>query len=512
MMGPSAFLTRPSDLEMLEAQLAQLALGDALLLETSVKSWLESIAVVRPCEADTVIADEDWLACALPSSSEEELLTRTLLRDPLYRLHVDIFLAEVVVAVGQSGRWPRLEELIFGELSILAPRIAAMIEFARSGYGGWETVSWRNLDVLPKETSSLMDQRCWGISGAPDELFPILRIRYPALASVPVFLPMSSPLAARVVSAATRGEGIRISGQRKAEVIDLAWQGAPLWWYSHNDQLEVSLGAPCRTRGLAEDLTSHMFSRGIPAHVRERSALVPDHCAAIRASFWKIADTKVDGLAFVGAQSRKAWPEDKDAAGRGLPCREQLEHLVRSRQPLHGTSDPADDALQLLAEHPLYGFWIQILLLEALDRELGEETLIFAPPTHALVEDVEAETRIFYRPRNDSSVQAQLLYELGSLDDIMTKIAKSVQVHPVPTLGDAGGTWAMSLALLARVGVVQTRHDRWTLSTHVLDRLHGGGLMTGVIRRGRTFREHVHNGLEQLWQTRHEAAQEDHNA
>jgi len=162
----------------------------------------------------------------------------------------------------------------------------------------------------------------------------------------------------------------------------------------------------------------------------------------------------------------------------------------------------------MLADHPLYGFWIQTLLVEALDRELGEETLLFAPPTHAIVKDIESATRVYYRPRLDTNTRVRALLELGPLDDVMSRLAASVSLRSVPTLGDTAGPWAMSLGLLARVGITQTRHDRWTLSTHALDRLHGGGLMTGVIRRGKRFREGLHEVLEGLWRERAEVAQE----
>ena len=165
-----------------------------------------------------------------------------------------------------------------------------------------------------------------------------------------------------------------------------------------------------------------------------------------------------------------------------------------------------------LADHPLFGFWLQILLLEALDRELGEETLLFAPPPHAIVGDVEAATRVYYRPRSEPNRQLQALLELGALDDVMSRVANGVGVRPVAVLGDRAGPWAMSLALLATVGITQIRHGRWTLSTHALDRLHGGGLMTGVIRRGRAFRQRLHVALEDLWRECADGVQEAHSA
>lgn len=495
-----ATLSSPSDLDALQSNLVELALGGAITPESGVRSWLESMAVVRAGDAEAVVADEDWLACTLPSPRAEDLLVRTLLRDPLYRLHVDVALAAVIVAVGVSGRWPRLEELLFGDLKVTAPRLAALIELVRADEGSWNEATWRRLDPVPTGLACLLDARCWGLAGSPDELFPVLRTRYPAFAAVPVMVVSPSQLVSTVVSAATTGEAVRVPVSQQSEVHQLARQGVPLWWRPMADgQIEVTLSTPCRARGTTAGASTYSYSLGTAAHVRDRSALLVSAPAPARTSLWKVVEDAAVGLAFVGASRHDDWPADELAILRGLPSSRHLGELVRVRQSARGSIDPADDALRALADHPLYGFWIQVLLIEALDRELGEETILFAPPTHAIVRDVEAATRVYYRPRAQGTQEVQRLLELGSLDDVMTRVSTSVSIHPVGALGDAAGPWSTSLALLTRVGIVQTRHDRWSLTTHTLDRLHGGGLMTGVIRRGRDFRERLHEVLEALW-------------
>lgn len=492
--------------------LVELALGGSVEPGPALREWLEAIGAAQAGDGESVIADEDWLACSLPAASADELLVRTFLRDPLYRLHLDLALAEVVATIGISSRWQRLEELLFGELAVLSPRILALVELARDNDGNWGIDCWRRLRPLPLDIAAILDERCWGIAGSPEELFPVLRTRYPAFASVPVFIQSSSSLVLRVVSAATAGEGVRVAGHGESELFDLAEKGVPLWWRHLGDgQIEVTLSSPCRVRGGQDSFSTHAFSRGVPINVRERSALLSGHAARPRASFWEIAEAETAGLAFVGASSRDAWPSDQDAASRGLPRAEDLENLVRSRRVEKGITDPADEALRRLSDHPLYGFWVQVLLVEALDRELGEETLLIAPPTHAIVEDIEGATHVYYQPRVDATRQLRPLLELGPLDEVMNRLAMSVNLRPVAALGDIAGSWPLSLALLARVGIVQTRHDRWALSTYSLDRLHGGGLMTGVIRRGRRFRERLHDVLEALWAERAKAAWEAKN-
>jgi hypothetical protein len=513
MTEPPISLSRPSDLDALQANLVELALGGAIAPEPGVRGWLEAIGVAGAMEGDSIVADEDWLGCSLPSRSAKDLLARTLLRDPLYRLHVDLALGEVVTAVGASGRWSRLEDLLFGELAVLAPRLVALVDLARTQGGASESAFWRQLDPLPQATTATFDERCWGITGAAEAMFPVLRTQYPALASVPVFIREADPLVIAVSLAASAGEAVRVPANHQEKLPSLARQGVPLSWRNLEDgSFEVTLSAPCRMRGTAEGVSTQPYSRGVPAIARQASALLPTHAPNTRASFWEIADSRASGLAFIGTATRDAWPSDNDASHRGLPHGGLLSNLVRSRRVEHGSSDPADDAFRSLAAHPLFGFWVQVLLVEALDRELGEETLLLAPPTHALVEDVEAATRVYYRPRSDAARKVRPLLDLGGLDDVMTRLAAPSGVHPVAALGDPAGPWAMSLALLARVGVAQTRHDRWALSAHALDRLHGGGLMTGVIRRGRTFRERLHEVLEQLWRERVELAPEIRSA
>jgi hypothetical protein len=61
------------------------------------------------------------------------------------------------------------------------------------------------------------------------------------------------------------------------------------------------------------------------------------------------------------------------------------------------------------------------------------------------------------------------------------------------------GAWSNALSLLRAAGVVVGRHYGWAIDEAVLDRLHGGGLMTGVLRRGRDMRDRIREELRLLW-------------
>jgi hypothetical protein len=61
----------------------------------------------------------------------------------------------------------------------------------------------------------------------------------------------------------------------------------------------------------------------------------------------------------------------------------------------------------------------------------------------------------------------------------------------------------MGLALFVSLGLVSlsASKDRWILHADVLDRLHGGGLMSGVLRRGKGVRDRIRSHLQNLWAT-----------
>jgi hypothetical protein len=515
MTAAGATAKRPDDLDDLQGSLEELAVGGSISATVSCRDWLESICIAEAAGANQLIGTQDWLHCSLPAPSGSDLLVRTLLRDPLYRLHIDLVLAGVVSAIGTSGRWRRLEELLFGDLQALSPRIASLLKWVQTGsrLASWEDVEWRHLDALSPETAARFDRRCWGTTG--ESLFAVLHARYPNLAGTPVFVDVDDALLTATIVAAANGEGVKVSGTDEPLLLDLSKGGAPVWWRQRGDgSLEVTLSSPCRARGVEGDSPTSLFSRGVPALSRTRSAttILGMSNGLDRSNFWPVAESNMPGLAFCGSARGKRWPSDDDAPGRALPLQQHLSDLVRARRKERGASDPADDALRRLAEHTLFGFWIQVLLLEALDRELGEETLLLAPPTHTLVEDIEGATYVYYQPRRIAELERITTLEIGPLDTVMTQVAAATGINSVGALGDAAGPWSMGLALLAQVGVAQTRHDRWSLSSHALDRLHGGGLMTAVIRRGRTFRERLHDIFEGLWRERNETAREVRHA
>ena len=101
------------------------------------------------------------------------------------------------------------------------------------------------------------------------------------------------------------------------------------------------------------------------------------------------------------------------------------------------------------------------------------------------------------------------MYALGQIDATLDELARRVGISQVSVpFVTTYGPWSFGLKLMRTVNLVHSRADRWTLSEHVLDRLHGGGMNTGVIRRGKAFRERLHEHLRELWEVQAHKAEE----
>lgn len=472
----------PRDLKRLESDLVHLATSGRVACTSEHADWLVEIGVAT-LKRGALLAHPDWLACALPCPSSTELLTRTALRDPRYRLHVDAMLAAVCADIGRSARWKRLEDLLTGPLADLAPRLASLVA---------------TTTPIPNQAPfwSRLDEHCWGLSGTAEVLFPLVVARMPSLCDTPVFVRSDDPLLGDIVRAAAVGDGIRVDSAQARKMDALFREGVPVWVRDAGvDQYEACLTLAARVEqpgSLARALASAPFSLATARVARQRSAVVAQ--ADVEAgSFWASAEGAVGATAFLDVAPGARWPEDGAPA---IPSAGSLRELVALRRAAPGSVDAADEALRRLADHPLYGLWLQVLLLEALDRELGESSLFLSYETVPGM----AELRVYYRPRpaaRGSSPTPMLL--LGSVDEVLARLSSALHIREVGLLGAGHGPWSRALELLAQVDVVSSTGERWAMAPHVLDRLHGGGLMTGVLRRGKDLRERLHGVLDGLW-------------
>jgi hypothetical protein len=165
-----------------------------------------------------------------------------------------------------------------------------------------------------------------------------------------------------------------------------------------------------------------------------------------------------------------------------------------------------------VARHILFGLLLQILLLEALDRELGHESLALTPSPQSETASFN-DVRVYYRPTQEQRPETgeritPQTYELGTFDVVVNSIAGVLGIAQAGATftGEGEDFWSMGVRLLASLGLVNMSpsKDRWILHSDVLDRLHGGGLMTGVLRRGRNVRDRIRGHLQDLWSIAHD--------
>lgn len=359
-------------------------------------------------------------------------------------------------------------------------------------------------------------------------LFPLLQDQYVPLLAQPVHFcldllrvePETEALLKAVAEAAQRAEGTLILPRHNDPVDELLRLGVPLRVQALGTQGQsivnlvgpVSVSSRSGSGATAASMTSHHVKLGVPEHATrctigdfERQAL--EFCRV----FWEQVDGSGAGtIAFLSVSDQlESWPEVSEIAPpwTQLPAAQTLRSTARSRRD----SPEADEALQRLANHLFFGFLLQVLLVELLDRELGEETLVLAPPTDRRVEDIEGATRLFYRPRRSAlgSGGRPEGYDLGLIDSALSDLARALGLRGVSHAyhGNYVGPWSRALRLLRSAGLVVGLYDRWSIAPHILDRMHGGGMMTAIIRRGRVYRERVHNELFQLWAARRDASQ-----
>ncbi|MBT2989943.1 MAG: hypothetical protein KME65_13395 [Candidatus Thiodiazotropha sp. (ex Ctena orbiculata)] len=492
-------------------------------IRKSHRQWLNNIGVlVDGRESEEVQPRRDWLDKTLPCTDWRELLCQSLLRDPNYRLHVDIAVSAIIQTIGATGRWARFEALVFQSFNYFVPRFAGLLGLISRTYNkepyeltleDWQSMdaecAGADLDVFVE-----WDKALWGVSSNYTEMFPLLERRYLPISDGAVFFSdvggeTENKLLATLILAAGEGEGVLCTAEELRTCEIIAARGVPLRVIESDRGMYLAGLCGCIEFAYenSEQGVFKAFGSGVPLTAR-KSQFVPYVEPGTDCSLWQVVEQNARCVGFVSlATDGESWPdqvkENKQDSNRiveqtMLPWCSELKRLVAPRK----SSGRADEALGLVANHLFTGFLIQVLLLEALDRELGEETLILAPPTGARVDDLEGETHVFYRPRQvagDVGGYSETL-DLGLIDDVLDVVAASVGLEKVfvPFKGPAG-PWSLGLRLMRSADLVRGRFDRWTLAPHVLDRLHSGGMMTGVIRRGKGHRDRLHNALYEQW-------------
>ena len=515
-------LERHLDLDTLSDELGRLGVyGMARVLPGHV-SWLETAGVAVQAEtAGCLQVTSRWLAAAVPARDAIDLLRKTLIRDSAYRLHLDLVMASVLHAVGASGRWVRLEELLSGPCHAFAPRFVSLLEWAslRTGKPGsaLEPEDWVDLEPGDDDWRARVDdwdQRLWGFSGAAGALFPLLQDLYCPLLGQPS-VPSSGSLEserrmlAELAAHAHGSAGIALhTDDARGVALSLIDKGLPVYVMKDGGTEKVVLVGAVESVGESLAETAEEAYVDAMSVVAKKSRLWVREAAEPYGDFWALENgDQIEAFVSLDADTA-TWPAEKmdgvpDSAQ--LPRAELLRGLSSSKESV--------EALRMLCGHAFFGFYVQLLLLEALDRELGQESLILVPELRMKVEeeDIEASTRVFYRPlaSGEGSEADRPTAELGALDTSLEQVAKATGLQRLHTpYRLTGGVWSLGIRVMRSVELVRARADRWALSEHVVDRLHSGGLMTDVIRRGKAFRERLHEIFSETWSQRLAAKQE----
>ena len=83
-----------------------------------VRAWLLGCGAARTTEvaSEWLVPSLPYMRTVLPARDRLDLFRRTAIRDPRYRLHLDLTLAKVLQIISKSERWGRFEGLAFGTL------------------------------------------------------------------------------------------------------------------------------------------------------------------------------------------------------------------------------------------------------------------------------------------------------------------------------------------------------------------------------------------------------------
>ncbi|MCI0390298.1 MAG: hypothetical protein MOB07_16230 [Acidobacteria bacterium] len=525
---------RPQEIDKLIPALEQLACCGGVSTNVNDGDWLLLVgAAWKNEETGWLLADWEWIDSSLPARDELDLLRKTAIRDPRYRFHLDVMISSVLQAIARSCRWARLEELLGGPFINFAPRFVQLLELASSETGtaclelteaSWQGLA-RRIEGDDADTFEKWDSALWGdVRGGAVAIFPLLTDLYAPLVGRAVNVNTrledidenTEWLLVQLIKSGMIAEGVYLSDERRTVLGQLWRLGLPVrrWLSATGGTPHVLAGLVGPVRLIARNASFVHTSDGAQLFCVERDLIRKsqalsfdqDGPKALPEGLWTVWKEKIEALATPGISSKSGnWPREQSDAPQSpqwscVPPLANLEAIAQSRSK----SPEVDQSLLLLGQHILFGFLIQLLLVDALDRELGQETLTLKPPMDQKVENIEYATHVLYRPASDPGVNDDVAlpeYDLGSLDDVLGMVAEKFGIRGAPLIfrSENNGAWSNALSLLRAAGVVVGRHYGWAIDEAVLDRLHGGGLMTGVLRRGRDMRDRIREELRLLW-------------
>lgn len=522
---------RPREIHQMQSTLQALSRCGGISSAIQYGSWLVSVGAVGRGEPDDwLVTDPVWLSHATPARDDLDLLRRTAIGDAMYRFHVDSMVAEVLAAIAAGARWDRLEELLFGALTAFAPRFVQLLEVCRfySSAEPGTSRAWNDLrQIVEREDSVIFarwDRELWAdMPGGGPALFPLLVELYPSLLRIPTCVhenehaltPAAGDLLSSMVVAGCRGEACLVDSVDQPELQELINLGLPIRKWPPD-----SLPVDCRHKvGLVGPV--RFVSTGTPTTPLEVGAPLSIDKALMQTcrfdrpyrrpsllnqeAFWAVPVEEVQVIAFPGFDLPSTWPDDPVSCQPGI--RVPPARLFLGLKTFQRRTVQTDEALLMLSQHLVFGFLLQLFLLEALDRELNQETIsLMLKGGESNVPDVDW-LHVFFQPAyaQDGSPQAPQCsaYDLGEFESVLNRVSSALNLRPagLTYIKDGHGFWSLAVRQFYELGLVEptASQDRFVLGPELLDRLHGGELMRFVLRRGRDVRDKIRSALQDVW-------------
>ena len=506
------------EIEVLSETIENLVVFGGAAAPLELRPWLVScgVAQIAPGQTQWMIPKLSYLHSVLPAKDRRDLIRKTVIRDPHYRLHLDISIARVLQIIASGGRWARFDELAFGVLRPLSQRLLHLLEWAgeigmqgslgEADWGQFERDVCR--DAYPH--FQLWDNDLWGFARDAANLFPLLEDLYLPLNDQPVHFNLSgrkAELMASLIEAARADDGVMVGVDDTAACDELKRAGAPivrrpgaqLCWLAGRVELSVD--------DIDLPKTQVAQIRAVPLGIpllakRSRTRFNAKEISWLKSSVPRVWISEATFLSVCPVS--ESWPATPVVDAPAWSLVPDSGALAESALP--GKVPALEDAIITLDRHPLYGLMLQLFIAEALDRELGDERILLSPPMDEAGAGAEQGTAILYRPQAmpeaGFSSQSVGYLDLGTFDTVLEQIAYHLHLHtlPLPYSKEGYGLWSWALHLLIDLKVVVGQRDRWTLNAALHDRLYRGSLMAKVFRDRRETRQSVHKLLNRLWQ------------
>ena len=492
-------MDRPRSLTALINNIETLGVMGEVPAEDLPANWLASIGVTSSV-GEYQVAHEEWVRGTLPVRNSKELLRRVAFRDPLYRYFLDTLLAQVLQGMAAANYLEKVEQLLETSLSGFAPRLTYVLrdieaysqeDVFKLTSRQWDTYRRAHLGEDGLAIFAIWIQELFGqVPGGPEQIFTLLMEHYGSWAASPVYVGASNSdlsreallLLVALIMAAGEGEGLYAAAEQTAALQELISYGLPIrqWGSAQRDGYKWGIISPIV---LYSDIEYREVKPGttvIPELAAYRQSLnnsqLKQQLSSLRpmaTGFWSAVEERKRVGAYPG-----------------------LIHELDTALTATGTTANklTDEKILELANHPGYGLWLQLLLAKSLEAGIGDDCIMIF------------NDQVYYIPRKRAGEEdtAKVNRQVGSVSDIMNRIAEAVAIYGVPAVftSQSDGWNQMLGRMRATEGILVNPQEtkEIVLASDFFINCHNWTLMPAVIRRGNQVRETIHQVLRQCWQ------------